>query len=137
MRRIVGHDARGVLGSVLLCIGRREHDAAEVRTFRLAEIELRLLDRRVVAPFQIVGEAEGKAIDRIELGIDALRQLQGLDCGIRLSQPHQDIAAAGEAMGIVGIDRDRAVHLRLRLLVSMVEDMDAAEDDARAHFRSR
>ena len=38
----------------------------------------------VVAPFQIVGETQGKAIDRIELGIDALRQLQSLDRGIRL-----------------------------------------------------
>ena len=72
-------------------------------------------DRCVVAPFQIVGQAQRKAVDRIQLGIDPLRQLQSLDRGIRLSQPHQYVAAPGEAMGIVGIDRDRAVDLCLCL----------------------
>ena len=43
------------------------------------------------------------------------------------------IAAAGDGAGVVGIDGDRTVHLRLGLLIAMIEDMDAAEDDARAH----
>ena len=37
-------------------------------------------------------------------------------------------------MGIVGIDRDRAVHLRLRLLVLLMENMDTAKNDVRTHI---
>ena len=37
-------------------------------------------------------------------------------------------------MGIVGIGRDRTVDLRLGLRVAIIEDVDAAEDDARAHL---
>ena len=37
-------------------------------------------------------------------------------------------------MRIARIDRDGTFDLRLCLLVSLIKDMDAAEDDARAHL---
>jgi len=37
-------------------------------------------------------------------------------------------------MGIVRIGRDRTVHLCLCLFVAMIEEMDTAKEDARAHF---
>ena len=70
----------------------------------------------------------------VQLGIDPPRQLQGLDSGVGLSEPHEDVASAGKAMGIIGIDRDRAVHLRLSLLVLLMENMDTAENDVRTHI---
>ena len=127
------HDPRRVFGSVLLGIGSRQHDAAEVRARRFAQIEFALLDRRVVAAFQIVGEAEREAVDRVEFGIDALRQLQSLDRRIRLPRPHQNIAAAGEAVGVARIDRDGAVKFRLRFLVAVMENVNTTENDMRAH----
>lgn len=77
-----GHDTGDVLEPVLLSLRRRENDTAEVRSICVAEIEFGLFYRRVLAPFEIVGQTDGKVIDRIELGIDPLRQLQGLDRGI-------------------------------------------------------
>ena len=49
-------------------------------------------------------------------------------------QPHQDIAAPGEALGIVWINRHGALDLRLCLFVPLMKDMDAGENDAGAHF---
>src|SRR5204863_441252 len=79
-------------------------------------------------------QAQSKAIDHIEIGVDTLRLLQSLDRRIRLSQPQQDIAAPGEAVGIVRIDRNGALDLRLCLVVSLMKEVDVAENDVRAYF---
>ena len=128
------YDTRHVFGAVFLRIGGREHDAGEVCAFGAAEIKFCLFDRRRVPSFQIIGQAERIAVDHVQLGIDPPRQLQSLDGGIGLSEPHEDVAAPSKAMGIVGIDRDRVVHLRLRLLVLLMENMDTAKNDVRTHI---
>jgi len=75
------HDMSGVLGSIELGIGSREHYIAEMRIFRSTEIELCLYGGDVIAVLQIVGESEN--IDRVEIGTDTLSMLQSLDCDSR------------------------------------------------------
>src|SRR3712207_820012 len=70
----------------------------------------------------------------MELGINTLRRLQGLEGGIRLSQPQQYGATPGESLGVVGIDGKSAVDLCLCFTVLLTKKVDVAENYAGAHF---
>src|SRR5579871_1914033 len=73
----------GVL--LLLSIRGGEYHSAEVRAFGPLQVESRLLDRRVIATFQVIREAEREPIHRNELGVDAQRELEVLDRRVRLT----------------------------------------------------
>src|SRR5215212_7323573 len=68
--------ARGVLGTAELSLCGCKDDAAEVCALRSAQVELRLLGCRIVTALEIVGEAQRKAVHRIKLGVDPLREFQ-------------------------------------------------------------
>ena len=95
-----------------LRMSRGQHHVVETRLRIAAQVELRLLDGFGVALLEVVSQAEREAVEGVELGIDALRQLQRLDGGIGLAEPDQDVAAAGQRVGVTGIDRDRPIDLR-------------------------
>ena len=91
MRRIIVTTRAASSASVVLVHRRLPVDTAEVRASGCSKINFRLFDRCVVTPFQIVRQAQSKAIDHIEIGVDTLRLLQSLDRRICLSQPQQDM----------------------------------------------
>ena len=135
--RDCGHDTRDLVGPILFCVGGGQHNTAKVRARVFAQIPFRLFDRGIVPPFQVVCEAECKAIDRIEFGIEPLREFQRFDGSIGLPRPHQSISAAGERIGVVWVDGKRPVHLVSCLFILVIEDINSAEDDMRSYLRSR
>ena len=85
--------------------------------------------------FEIIGEAERETVHRVQLRIDALGLFEQLNRRVGLTQPHQDVTAAGQGTGIVRVYRYRASHFSLRLFITMTGDVDAPENNARSHLQ--
>src|SRR5438270_1533835 len=132
-RRIDAPDYRDGAGSILtslvFSISGRQDDPTKV-VCRVAEVQFRLFDSRGIAMFEIIGEAERETVHRVQLRIDALGLFEQLNRRVGLTQPHQDVTAAGQGTGIVRVYRYRASHFSLRLFITMTGDVDAPENNA-------
>ena len=69
-------DARRVGGAADLRIGRRQHGLIEARARIPAQVELGLFDGFGVALLEVVRQRQREAVEVVELGIDAQRQLE-------------------------------------------------------------
>ena len=83
---------------------RGQHHVVEARIRVALQVELGLLDGFRVPVLEVIRHAQREPVEGIELRIDALSEFQRVDGGVRVPQPHQDIAATGQRIGVTGVD---------------------------------
>ena len=127
--------ARRVGFAADLCIGSSQRGFIEPCARIPSKIEFGLLDGLVVTLLEVVRQHQREAVEVVEFGIDAQCEFERLDGRVGLAQPHQDIPAAGERIGVIGIDGDSAIDLRLRFGMAVVGEIAARQQDARTDIR--
>ncbi len=85
-----------------------QHHVIEPRIGIATQIELRLLHGIVVTAPEVIGQAQRETVEGIELGVDALREFQRLDCRVGMPSHTRMLprpASASASLGLIAIAR--------------------------------